>query len=537
MLGLKRKAAGGSSELQETEEAASSLQLLASISKRPRASKVLKAEAFVPSPAAITNPNPNPSGMTREMPRKDEYRVLANCPRWRSWPHIEEVFLIGAVMERFFTRGSLSSSKKKEDGEHCWTSIKNIYDHAWKTHLSRTGDTREFLCRSANALARHYKVMKERIMHNQYSENRDFRQFYFEWETKYNKDNVLLVGCEDVVPVNCGKRAAAVRQTPTAEHTLGNHKFDDDLSELPKSRWSYEEEVFLVAAVLERFFQRGSLASTRMDIGSNECWTSIKQTYDYIKGRYHQVYGGAVQGKFARVKRSARALTRHFKVMKVRFTESGGHDNLKKYYMDWKAKYNVNGSILSYDGKRKQTMEDSAQPQSNATSQANAAPQHGTGQQHVPSPQQQIQHIPTQTQPQPQAMANPSSPMNMHNPMMAAQPMWYLAPQNAAAMGMMPFQALQLQQFGLQQPQAQQQPQSAQQTSPQQTSPMHLKVEQPGSVQLQPQQQQQMTPQLQRVAQPQVVKQYSPQAVANFYNLSTLANMLNRPSGPTQVAT
>lgn len=510
MLGVKRKASRESTETKETEDAASSLQLLASVSKRPRIEK----EAKVVYAQGSSTPT------RKDLGKKDEYRVLANCPRWRSWPHIEEVFLIGAVMERFFTRGSLSSSKKKEDGEHCWTSIKNIYDHAWKTHLARTGDTREFLCRSANALARHYKVMKERIMHNQYSENRDFRQFYFEWENRYNKDNVLLVGCEDVVPVSSQKHGAMVRQTPPAEHTLGNHKFDDDLGELPKSRWSYEEEVFLVASVLERFFQRGSLASTRMDIGSNECWTSIKQTYDYIKARYHQVYGGAVQGKFTRVKRSARALTRHFKVMKVRFTESGGHDNLKKYYMDWKTKYNVDGSILRYDGKKETTVAGPQQP--------NVALS--------PSNRQQIvakTRTLSQPQNQQQAMQNNNQPgchaMNIQNQMVAAQPMWYLAPQNAT-MGMIPFQALQLQQLGFQQQQQQQHQQHQLQTAGQ---PVHMKLEQTPNVTLQ--QQQAHPQQFQNV--PQIIKQYPPQAVANFYNLSALANMLNTPSGPTQVAT
>ena len=517
---MKRKAAKRT-DVQETEEAASSLQLLASVSKRPRSFSSAKSSS--PSTtSSIATPSLQRSSeglKEKDKERKDEYRVLANCPRWRSWPHIEEVFLIGAVMERFFTRGSLSSSKKKEDGEHCWTSIKNIYDHAWRTHLERTGDTREFLCRSANALARHYKVMKERIMHNQYSENRDFRQFYFEWETKYNKHNVLLVGCEDVVPLSSGKRGAItgnVRQTPPAEHTLGNHKFDDDLSELPKSRWSYEEEVFLVAAVLERFFQRGSLASTRMDIGSNECWTSIKQTYDYIKGRYHRVYGGAVQGKFARVKRSARALTRHFKVMKVRFTESAGHDNLKKYYMDWKTKYNVDGCILSYDGKLKENADASPQLQAQAQPQPQSQQQMkvemaASSPRNVASPPQQM--ITNNAQPG-------CSSVNFHSQMMPGQPMWYLAPQ-AAPMGMMPFQALQLQQLGMQQQQQQQ------------VSPLQLKLEQTQTPQLT--QQQQMPQQLQGAQQ--AVKPYSPQAIMNFYNLSTLANMLNTPTGPTQVVT
>ena len=280
---------------------------------------------------------------TNEIEKNSKERLSLLCkqtPKWRSWPHIEEVFLIGAVMERFFTRGSLSSSKKnKADGERCWTNIRKIYDHAWK----RYGETEErktekpfsFTTRPANALARHYKVMKERVIHGN---DKTFLEYYEEWEKYYNYNNCLLRDCPEVVD-SFQSDEQLYNNTKSDEAELSKSK----KSELPKSRWSYEEEVFLVAALMERFFKRGSLASTRMDAGINECWTSIKQTYDFIKYNYENVIA---KKQISRVVRSARALTRHFKVMKVRFAESGGKDNLKKYFHDWKTKYNINECLL-----------------------------------------------------------------------------------------------------------------------------------------------------------------------------------------------
>jgi len=53
------------------------------------------------------------------------------------------------------------------------------------------------------------------------------------------------------------------------------------------------------------------------------------------------------------MQRSSPALARHFKVMKVRFTDSNGKENLKTYYNDWKRKYNVNEVLLKSDGAKK----------------------------------------------------------------------------------------------------------------------------------------------------------------------------------------
>lgn len=114
--------------------------------------------------------------------------------RWKSWTREEEVFLVGAVMDRFFKRGSLSSTRADEsNSDDSWSVIKNYYETAWKNYYMKTGIAIP-TDRPANALSRHYKVMKARISQSDISggESENFRTYFDEWESIYNVDNCLV---------------------------------------------------------------------------------------------------------------------------------------------------------------------------------------------------------------------------------------------------------------------------------------------------------------------------------------------------------
>ena len=123
--------------------------------------------------------------------------------RWKSWAHEEEVFLVGSVMDRFFRRGSLSSTRGTEDTgtDDCWAFIKASYDKAWEKYTLRTGEKKPTE-RSVAALSRHYKVMKARISAAdlQGDSSESFREYYNEFEMLYNINNSLL-GNQDAAPV------------------------------------------------------------------------------------------------------------------------------------------------------------------------------------------------------------------------------------------------------------------------------------------------------------------------------------------------
>lgn len=111
-----------------------------------------------------------------------------------NWSHKEEVFLIGAVLERFFRVGSLSSKPnsqpKTKDSNECWDDIKDIYDIAWQNHSMITNIPAPYE-RSANALARHYKVMKSNLNKPGY-EGKSLRGYWDEFHDVYNFRNSLL---------------------------------------------------------------------------------------------------------------------------------------------------------------------------------------------------------------------------------------------------------------------------------------------------------------------------------------------------------
>mmetsp|Transcript_12368 Transcript_12368/g.16047 ORF Transcript_12368/g.16047 Transcript_12368/m.16047 type:complete len:293 (+) Transcript_12368:164-1042(+) len=115
--------------------------------------------------------------------------------RWKSWSPDEEIFLVGVVMDRFFKRGSLSSTRADGKGnDDCWSYIKSKYDEAWKNYKTLTGKSipQE---RSLNALSRHYKVMKARISQADMSGEgkvEDFKSYYDKFQEEYNIGNCLI---------------------------------------------------------------------------------------------------------------------------------------------------------------------------------------------------------------------------------------------------------------------------------------------------------------------------------------------------------
>ena len=117
----------------------------------------------------------------------------------KSWTIIEEVFLVGVVVDMFLSRGSLSP---KHYGESCWLVIKRNYDRAWAKYLEYLDDFKSgkipedkqaefpFLKtmyhttidnheRTQGAMARHFKEMKDRCAKGT---TRNFSYFLREWE-------------------------------------------------------------------------------------------------------------------------------------------------------------------------------------------------------------------------------------------------------------------------------------------------------------------------------------------------------------------
>lgn len=112
---------------------------------------------------------------------------------FKCWSIMEEIFLVGVVMDRFFRRGALTAANH-EDG--CWTEIKHLYDQAWTRY--NTLHNKEIPAkRSMKALARHYKVMKSKITQADIKGDRssNFRAYLKQWEEVYNVDQCLLSSC------------------------------------------------------------------------------------------------------------------------------------------------------------------------------------------------------------------------------------------------------------------------------------------------------------------------------------------------------
>lgn len=149
-------------------------------------------EAEIETSTALVTPKVEKTPRSKKRQRKDS-DTQAHDSKWKSWSRIEETFLVGAVMERFFKRGSLSSSRGDDD---CWLFIKETYDLAWEKYEALDGEQIPRV-RSQQALSRHYKVMKTKFAEKIGDEVvRDdpvtFRDYFCEWEQHYNVNNRLV---------------------------------------------------------------------------------------------------------------------------------------------------------------------------------------------------------------------------------------------------------------------------------------------------------------------------------------------------------
>lgn len=264
----------------------------------------------------------------------------------KSWTIIEEVFLVGAVVDMFLSRGSLSP---KHYGESCWLVIKRNYDLAWGKYLACLKEYKEgnipqekqsefpFLKtmyhttidnheRTQGAMARHFKEMKDRCAKGT---TRNFSYFLREWEEIYNVNFCLLppsqsTNAKDVQieeERSRNPRLAALARVGQNIHYEG--------------RWTQQDEVFLIAAVVNRFLKTGSLASPRGS-GDQACWKSIHENFEWLQ---HQAF--KISGQKARPKRTVTALLRRFKLIKEHQTSK---KSIRALYHDWKKFYCTNGS-------------------------------------------------------------------------------------------------------------------------------------------------------------------------------------------------
>eukprot|EP00924_Labyrinthula_sp_SR-Ha-C_P007746 snap_masked-scaffold_28-processed-gene-2.7-mRNA-1 protein AED:0.08 eAED:1.00 QI:0/0/0/0.5/1/1/2/0/316 len=144
----------------------------------------------------ITQPCINETGVTLKQAVFKTEQTRNMTSRIKVWQHKEEVFLIGCVMDRFFKRGSLASTRKdvknakkrkveeKDEDADCWGYIKKKFDQAWIRFEGKID-----VDRSPASLARHYKVMKSKAVA---SGGNGFRQMFMEWECIYNVGNRLM---------------------------------------------------------------------------------------------------------------------------------------------------------------------------------------------------------------------------------------------------------------------------------------------------------------------------------------------------------
>ena len=167
---------------------AKQLEKFMSFDRLPLTFKKMEAAHAQPAPKKISKKRKTPKPLV--IPPED-HAVYTNRT---NWSHKEEVFLIGAVLERFFRVGSLSSKPnaqpRSKDSNECWDDIKDIYDIAWSNHSMITNIPAPYE-RSANALARHYKVMKSNLNKPSY-EGKSLRGYWDEFQNVYNIQNDLL---------------------------------------------------------------------------------------------------------------------------------------------------------------------------------------------------------------------------------------------------------------------------------------------------------------------------------------------------------
>lgn len=183
-------------------------------------------------------PHAKPIGRTRASTQPNASTSTGKEARWKSWAHEEEVFLVGSVMDRFFRRGSLSSTRGTEDTgtDDCWAFIKASYDKAWEKYTLRTGEKKPTE-RSVAALSRHYKVMKARISAAdlQGDSSESFREYYNEFEMLYNINNSLL-GNQDAAHVASPLNRIDRRKRKVRLSFNSRNRFDATISRRDSTR-------------------------------------------------------------------------------------------------------------------------------------------------------------------------------------------------------------------------------------------------------------------------------------------------------------
>ena len=74
------------------------------------------------------------------------------------WTVEEETILVGAVFERFFSKGSLCTNKRRASDVDCWKDVKRFYDRAWaRLELKKPRN------RTSMDLGSQYRKLKKRI--------------------------------------------------------------------------------------------------------------------------------------------------------------------------------------------------------------------------------------------------------------------------------------------------------------------------------------------------------------------------------------
>mmetsp|Transcript_22603 Transcript_22603/g.27658 ORF Transcript_22603/g.27658 Transcript_22603/m.27658 type:complete len:511 (+) Transcript_22603:23-1555(+) len=243
--------------------------------------------------------------------------------RANSWDRIEEILLVGAIMNRFLTHGSLTSPRKPsnkavDQSEDCWQQVKVQYELAWQNYTAFA--KKEMKPRTVNALSRHYKVMKVRMAAEGGKET--LNDFYDQWST-LNADNRL-------VRKKVEKENFLQRETRLRVHS-----------------WTEKEEIFLWGVMVMKFLNQCTLfyPLIKMPKGSSafdECFKSVKIAYDLVWNRYLQKNPDISPNR----ERTWNALSRHYKGIKTAFLKSNNGGRFYELYEIWRNSYNKDHELL-----------------------------------------------------------------------------------------------------------------------------------------------------------------------------------------------
>eukprot|EP00924_Labyrinthula_sp_SR-Ha-C_P003920 snap_masked-scaffold_3-processed-gene-8.22-mRNA-1 protein AED:1.00 eAED:1.00 QI:0/-1/0/0/-1/1/1/0/519 len=283
--------------------------------------------------------------------------------RLNSWTNQEEVFLIGVVVTKYLTHGTLfanetSRKKRKLTGsksisvvDECWRSIREAFDLVWRNYSKKSGQLRP--CdRTAKALARHYKVMKTKLNSGNQAK---FHSLHGQWQ-KQNFDHSLLnpdyfaikefleerKRLEKHSAMNLGSVGVSHRRTQSSLSQMSLVSTQSNMSRKRSvesvqtenlslsSSWPVFEEIILVGIVMERFIERGSLVAPRgkrtdQNVNEQDCWTKLKSTFDLTVEKYSQLTGKS----YWPVQRTPNSLSRQYKLIRQRNTK-GTRDQIEE---------------------------------------------------------------------------------------------------------------------------------------------------------------------------------------------------------------